>query len=168
MSGMPEVRDNVMPSRRFNFATGCSFAFLIFVALVWLLTAATKPVEKIFSLNDSCHLCLRTNGLDARVVLFSDKVSGPYTGSVVAFTGNETSPRVSGFGDAAGIYYRRITLPTGKSFWTVSLSLIYPLGLAAVLPLMWFIRRWRRQKPAGFLVTRVALEGQNDTCGIDG
>src|SRR5690606_18316582 len=75
----------------------------------------------------------------------------PYGGSAVGIAGDPNGPNVSGIGDVAGIYYRMIRWPDGRSIWTLSLSLAYPLLLAMPLPLIWVIRRFERFRPTEHL-----------------
>jgi hypothetical protein len=80
--------------------------------------------------------------------VFNDSSYGPYGGSIIAVSGagrSPNDPKVSGVGDVAGIYYRMIRWQDGKSLWTLSLSLAYPLLLAALLPFVWIVRRARRR-----------------------
>ena len=39
-----------------------------------------------------------------------------------------------------GIWYKRMPCPDGSWWWTLELSLAYPLTIASVLPLFWIIR----------------------------
>ena len=65
------------------------------------------------------------------------------------------TPRVLGFVDALGVYFRRVPIPSGGYWWTLSLSLAYPLVLAAILPSVWVLRhRKRTSLRRGFPVER--------------
>jgi len=63
------------------------------------------------SLATDAHIGVYREGLDARLVLFSDCEHGPYMGSVVGLVderGDAYPPleRQAAFGDALGVYYR--------------------------------------------------------------
>lgn len=142
-------------SRLFNFAVAASVAVFCLIAAAWLAAGGVDPRKQFIRLSAGFHLTLHAHGADARVVVFSDPTDGPYTGSILALAGDPNAPTVSGIGDVAGIYYRMIRWPDGQSLWTVSLSLIYPLIAAALLPCAWIIRRSRRAR-RGFPVDRVS------------
>ena len=72
----------------------------------------------------------------------------PYHGSIIGLDGSNV-PRTIGFGDFAGIYYRRHTWPT-HTWWTLIVSLWYPTALFSLLPVIWMIRRIRRRRPPGY------------------
>lgn len=60
----------------------------------------------------------------------------------IGLVGDESAVERRAFGDTLGIYYRyfRWTV-SGATLWTLSVSLVYPLAMFTVLPLVW---AWRR------------------------
>ncbi len=136
-----------MLSRLFNIAAAASAIVICLVAVAWCAAGTVDPRRQFVSLSDGCHLSIHARGADARVQVFNDSSYGPYGGGVIGIAGDPNGPKVSGIGDVAGIYYRMIRWPDGRSIWTLSLSLAYPLLLAMPLPLIWVIRRSRAVPP---------------------
>jgi hypothetical protein len=137
-------------NRLFNLATAVSAVVLCLVVVAWFAASAVDPRKQFVSLSGSCHLSLDARGADARLQVFNDSNHGPYGGSIIAVSGaggSSNDPQVSGVGDVAGIYYRMIRWQDGTSLSTLSLSLAYPLLLAALLPFVWLVRRSRRRSP---------------------
>ncbi len=136
-----------METRAFNLAAVGSAAAFVLVLAAWAVAGRVDPRRHFVSLSHGCHLGLDRRGADARLEVFSDPTYGPYGGSTLGMAGaasDPTAPTVSGFGDVAGVYYRVIRWPQGGSLWTFSISLLYPLSLAAFVPAIWLLRRARR------------------------
>jgi hypothetical protein len=138
-------------TRLFNLAAAVSAMGFCLVVVAWLAAGAVDPRKHFVSFSRGCHLSISSRGADARVHFFNDSNYGPYGGSIVGIAGDPNGPKVSGVGDVAGVYYRMIRWPGGVSLWTLSLSLIYPLLLAAASPVVWLVRRSRRSR-RGFAV----------------
>ena len=137
-----------------------AIAFCLLV-VAWFAAGAVDPREQRLSLSDGCHLSISDRRGGPRVHVFNDARYGPYSGSIVGIVrgpGDPNGPQISGVGDVAGVYYRMIRWSSGASLWTVSLSLIYPLLLAAALPLAWLVRRSRGSR-RGFPVERTVTAG---------
>jgi hypothetical protein len=135
-----------MANRIFNiFAAMSAIAFCL-VVVAWLAAASVDPRKHFVSVSRNCHFSIDFRGADARFEVFNDSSYGPYSGSIVGIARDPNGPRVSGVGDSAGIYYRRIYWPNGVWLWTLSLSLIYPLLIASGLPAVWLVRRARRSR----------------------
>jgi hypothetical protein len=137
--------------RALDAAALVSAALLLSTIALWLATFAVNPWEHHLSLTDSFHVGL-WGGVDGptfgRLVFFNDGEYGPYRGSIVWLTdaqGNSHSEdRLTGWGDSFGVYYRHFCLAdTGRTLWTLMISLLYPFGLFAILPLAWGWWRWR-------------------------
>jgi hypothetical protein len=138
-------------NRLFNLATGISAIVFCLVVVASFAAGAIDPRKQFVSNSNNCHVSIDGRGGDARLEVFNDSSYGPYSGSIVGVAGDPNGPKVSGFGDIAGIYYRLIRWPNGTSLWTLSVSLMYLLLVAAVLPVIWLIRRsgrWRRGSSA--------------------
>lgn len=75
----------------------------------------------------------------------------PYRGSIVSIDGEPPILVQRGFA-APGLYYRYLRFPSGV-LWTFSISLGYPVGLFAILPGMWAIRRIARRRQLAFRTT---------------
>ncbi len=133
-----------MANRLLNIAALGSATIFCLIIVAWLIAGHFDPRRQFVSLSRECHLSIDHRGEDGRLEIFNDANYGPYAGSIIAFTGDPNGPSISGFGDTAGIYYRLIRWPNGTSLWTLSVSLSYPLIVAAVLPAIWLFRRSRR------------------------
>lgn len=132
-------------SRRFcNRAAGVAVAAFCLFSLAWFAAGGVDPRKQHLSVARDCHISIDARGWDARLEIFNDSSYGPYAGSIVGIAGDPNCPTVSGVGDAAGVYYRMIRWPDGRSLWTLSLSLIYPTLVTLVIPFIWFVRRTRR------------------------
>lgn len=140
-----------MDNRFFNVAVSLSaVAFCLFV-IAWFAASNVDPCKQFASISSGCHLSVDARDADARLVVFSDPSYGLYSGSIIGIAGDPNGPNVYGIGDVAGIYFRMVRWPDGKSLWTLSLSLVYPLLASLVLPVVWLIGR-ARQRGRGFPV----------------
>ena len=106
-----------------------------------------NPYECNLSLIDGFHVSLHARGADARIVFFSDAEYGPYQGSMIRVgargaSPSPTEPKVRGFGDFLGIYYRHIRWPEDGTLWTLDISLWYPIGIFGLCALV----TWWRKK----------------------
>lgn len=144
-----------MAARLFNLAAACSAVALCLIAVAWLAAAGVDPRRQAVAVPGG-FLSLHARGIDRRVELFSDAANGPYHGSIIGITsraGRTNGPATTAFGDTAGVYYRRFRWPDGRELWTLSVSLLYPLALAGIVPLIWLARRVRRRREGcGFAV----------------
>jgi hypothetical protein len=156
-------------NRIFSIAAATSTLAVLVIVVAWVGAGRVDAQKHFIRVSSSFHVSVDARGADARLELFND--ASPYSGGIVGIAGDPRGPTVSGVGDAAGVYYRMIRWPDGRSVWTLSLSLIYPLVLAAVLPALWIIRRSRgrrRGRRRGFPVearpasvaARTAMDGQ--------
>jgi hypothetical protein len=130
------------------FSIAALVSALAFCAIVvtWVAAGRIDPRRQFIRISNACHISVDARGADARLEVFNDATYGPYSGSIIGIVGDPNGPTVSGVGDVAGIYYRMIAWPNGTTLWTLSLSLAYPLLLAAVLPVVWLTRRSRRPR----------------------
>jgi hypothetical protein len=85
---------------------------------------------------------------DTRVVIWDDLEYGPYRGSIYNVSDGQ-GPRMRGF-DGIGIYYRNLEAGSQSRFWTLMVSLWYPVILFAILPVIYLWRK-RRRHPDGSL-----------------
>jgi hypothetical protein len=142
-----------MANRAFNIAALVSAVLLGFTALLWLSAYFLNPHEHHLSITQRSHIGV-WGGFDGpwsgRLVFFNDP-DGPYRGSIIALSDADSkTPAViwrGAWGDSLGVYYRHFYLPkSGITVWTLMISLLYPLGLFAILPLAWVWRRWRGRR----------------------
>ena len=111
---------------------------------------AVDPWKHRISISQGFHVSLWGRGADARILFFNNAEYGPYRGSMIqaGAVGSPPPayPKVIGFGDCLGVYYRHIVWPQ-KVLWTLMLSLWYPVavfGLCSVITgWRWRIRRAR-------------------------
>ena len=115
--------------------------FLCFFVLLLLIGYITSPDQNYISLNANLHLGILNDGLDSRVVFFNDRKAGPYRGSVVGFAEDEYPLKIA-FGSSFGIYYRHFEWPD-STLWTLTVSLWYPISVAARLPVRFVVRKSR-------------------------
>jgi hypothetical protein len=144
--------------RLFSFSVLLSTVTLCLLCIAWLVAGFTNPCAQHLNLNHQWHIGLDSRGIDARMEIFSGSY-GPYSGGITSVAGPHgqlpDTPRVLGFGDTLGVYFRRVPIPSGGYWWTLSLSLAYPLVLAAILPSVWVLRhRKRTSLRRGFPVER--------------
>jgi len=132
-----------MATRLFNLSASLSAAACCLLVAASPSASNVDPRKQFLSLSRGCHFSIDARGADARLALFDNAAYGPYSGSIIAITspGRPSGVRVTSFGDTAGVYYRFIRWPDGRSLWTLSLSLLYPLAASALLPIIWLIRR---------------------------
>jgi hypothetical protein len=144
-------------NRLFNFAAALCAILFAFVVVAWLAAHAMDPYGHYLSLSSKYHVSLGGRGGGASLHVFNDSSYGPYSGSIIAISAvgksNPNDPRESSF-DAPGVYYRSLQWRDGKSLWTFSLSLLYPLIMCGILPMVWWFRR-PRQQHRGFPIDRV-------------
>ncbi len=138
-----------------NIAGMLSAVVFWLIVMAWMTAGHVDPRKHFVSFGRDCHLSIDAWGAAARLEVFNDSYYGPYSGSIIGFSSAKSpavdpnGPRVWAFGDTAGIYFRRFRWPSGKSLWTLSISLLYPLALSCILPIVWFTSR-RRASRYGF------------------
>jgi hypothetical protein len=147
-----------MRPRLFTLASAISTLLFVLLGVAWLLAARYDTLNpsgtQFLSLSSRFHVTIDAHAFPARIVFFSDSTFGPYAGAISAGRATPTAPQITRFGDTAGIYYRHFRWPNGKTLWTLSLSLLYPLSLCTILPTLWLLRRSRLRTTArGFEVT---------------
>ena len=81
-------------------------------------------------------------------MIFFNIKDGPYICGTIALSDGpgESHPRylARGWDDSFGVYFHHFYFfDSGKTVWTLMISLLYPLALFAILPLVWGWRRWR-------------------------
>lgn len=135
-----------MTTRVFNIAVILSTILFCLIVVAWIAGHWIDPRSEFVSISNSCHVSISTVRWDARLHFFNDSSYGPYSGSIIGIAGDPNGPKVTGFGDTAGIYVRWIRWRDGYLLWTFSLSLVYLLTASTILPLVWIIRRSRRER----------------------
>ena len=127
----------MMSQRIFAIASLASAVLWGCVILLWASSFILNPRDQRLSVTDTFHVGL----LKGRIVFFNDKDYGPYQGSIIAI-GDEHLPRSVAWGDRYGVYYRYFAW-SDSTLWTLSVSLLYPVVLLAILPV---IRLWKRSR----------------------
>ena len=139
-------RDFVVMTRLFSGLAIFSAAIAVVLAIAYVVAGSVDPTKQFIRIADACYLSIEGRGVDSRLVLFNHSDYGPYHGGIISL-GEPNPPRVSGFGDIVGIYYRDIRWSDGAVLWTLSINLFYPIAITSLLPLAWVaLRRWRRGK----------------------
>lgn len=137
------------------------------IVVAWIVVSCglVDPQRHRIRLGPSCHVSLQHFD-GASIVIFNDGDYGPYRGSIVGLAGDPNGPIAHGFGSTAGIYYRHFRWPDGSTLWTLSVSLIYPLMLASILPIGSAVIALRqRLKAASETVNDSEIAGESGTKG---
>lgn len=151
-----------MANRVLSIATFISAVLLGCTVLLWLSAFVLNPWSNSLSVTGEFHIGIwggRDGPWLGRVVFFNDREYGPYRGSIIAVCDEDgnTYPnyRLSAWGDCFGVYYRHIYFPESNgTLWTLMISLVYPFGLFAALPLAWGWGRWRKMRALPITATR--------------
>ncbi len=116
--------------------TWTSAVLLILVLCLVTAGARLHPLSDYVSLSPDVHLSVS----HGRFIVFNNAKYGPYDGSVDT-PGYESARYIekTAFGERCGLYYRYCRTAYW-SLWTVKVSLLYPILIFAVLPLVWFVR----------------------------
>jgi len=82
-----------------------------------------------------------TKNWGGNVIFFNQEVY--YSGSIISFAGDKTVSEVGW--DGPGIYFRSIRHIVRKDWdqWTLMINFWYPIVIFSILPLIFFIRKWR-------------------------
>jgi len=142
----PELRwaINSMATKLIRSAcvTSCILCGVSLILL--LLSLFLNPRDHRISFTEDYHLGLWRG----RIVFFSDPEYGPYRGSIIGLTdadGNVYPPleREIKWGDSLGVYFRYFRW-TDSTLWTLTVSLLWPMGIFglpfAICVCVW----WRR------------------------
>lgn len=149
-----------MATRLFNLAAAMSAVAFCLAAVVFLPHGSFDPREHCLSVPGGLHFGLAGPAEDRALVIYNHRVFGPYMGSVIGVGGASNVPVATGFGEVAGIYIRNLRWSDGTSVWTLSLSMMYVLGVTVLLPLVWVLRR-RHRRQRGFAVTVQSTQARN-------
>ena len=152
------IRYTAVANRLFNLGVLFSTVAVCLIGIAWPLAGYSDPCSQYLNLSHQWHLGIDARGADARIEIFNGSY-GPYCGSIMTVARPKgqmaTEPHVLAFGDTLGIYFRRVPIPPGGFWWTLSLSFVYPLAAALVLPSVWILLRRRRTSlRRGFTVER--------------
>jgi hypothetical protein len=131
-----------MGIRARDIPTISSAVVLSLFLLLFALGFITDPWRHHLSLSRDFHIGVWNNGLDSRLVFFSDSEYGPYRGSIVGLAGSKY-PHTNAFGDFFGVYYRHFTWPD-SILWTLMVSMWYPILVFSLWPVWRLITRTRR------------------------
>jgi hypothetical protein len=129
----------------FNTLSLISAILLACTIILWAWSFWADVRKDRLSFSNGFHVGV----YDGRLDFFSDE-HGPYHGSIIAITSRERPmerifSKQRAFGDICGIYYRYFCwADSGAVLWTLSVSLIYPMIVFAVLPTI-SLRSWRRR-----------------------
>jgi hypothetical protein len=129
-----------------NCAYASTALFLGFVALcayAWVATPHPQAGESDIhwssaSLGNKFHIAT-TRSCGGSLVFFNQTT--PYAGSVVSFTGDNSVVEhgLTGY----GIYFRSIKyIDKKETWWTLMISLWYPVIIFAILPLAFVVKKW--------------------------
>jgi len=134
-----------MTRRIFNTLSLISAILLACTIILWAWSFWTDPRKDCVSFSRNFHVAVE----NVRVSFFNVKDYGPYHGGILSLaSGEETAfPAFAerrGFGDTLGIYYRYFRwADSGIILWTLSVTLLYPMIVLAVLPTVGAWKRWR-------------------------
>lgn len=128
---------------RFAFVT--SFVLFGVSVILFALSFGVNPWDQRISFTDDFHVGL----LRGRIVFFNDVACGPYQGSIIGLVdgdGNVYPPleREINWGDSLGVYVRYFRW-TDSTLWTLTVSLLWPLGIFGLPCAFWMFLCWRRR-----------------------
>ena len=94
------------------------------------------------------------SGFDGRLLLFDDLKNGPHRGINAYHLINVSRPLpgIAVWSSSSGI------IMAHPGWWTLDVSLFYPIGLFAIAPLVWLLRK-RKRGGHGFPVCGDAAAG---------
>ena len=160
----PVSRYNASMRRRMvTIVVWTSLATCVGMLVLWALTSEGEH----FSVTLFGDVHLRVDG--SKLTLHNQRL--PYTGSILwVSSGLSPSPpnpyHVTGF-DFMGLYYRYITRPKFGNWMTLTMPVLYPLCLTAVIPLVWFVRRRLLRRRIDMTICAVCgydLRASHDRC----
>jgi len=127
-----------------KMATVLSTVLLAVAMLLFLAGYVFSPWEQYLSFGGDFHIGVCARGLDSRIVFFNDAEYGPYRGSIIGIVGADGNvypplERQRAFGDSWGIYYRYFQW-SDSTLWTLTVTLWYPIGLFAIIPMIRLLR----------------------------
>jgi hypothetical protein len=146
-----------MANRLLNFAAVVSGAIFLLVLAAWFVAGRIDPRTQCVTV-PGMRISVDAGGRDRRLEVYHGSICGLYSDTFTDTVRGDPRERVSKLGDVAGIFFYRIRWPNGVVWWTLSLSLLYPLAVASVLPAWSLIRRSRHPR-RGFPVDGVRAAG---------
>jgi hypothetical protein len=142
--------------RFINFVcAACAVLFVLFVAAGVMVAVRGRSLP-IFSFGEHLHVLVDPWRFPEILVCNNHEV-GPWLGRMtlgVSGSTSETRVRVVGAVEFPGLFFQSISWP-GYLVWGFRVSLVYPLALFGLPPVMWWIARLRRNRKraiAGFPV----------------
>ena len=128
-----------MAHRAFKIATVVSAVMLAVSILLFLVGYVFNPWDYHVSFSDDSYVGVWSRGLDSRLVIFNDAEYGPYLGSIIGLVGADGNiyppiEREEAYGDSLGVYYRAFQW-ADSTFWTLMVTLWYPVALFAIMPI---------------------------------
>jgi hypothetical protein len=113
--------------------------------------SANYPLYKPTTIDDpSVHVAVTKYDWNGNLMFFNQR--SPYVGGVIAMTGTNSHSvnEVNETGwDGLGIYFCLIEdIRRPDSWWTLMISLWYPIILFAILPAIFVVKKLRGRKPA--------------------
>lgn len=122
---------------KLNFGVVTAFTPLAFTIVLYMISFQLDAREQQLALGSNAFVAIQ----DGRLSFFSDAQYGPYRGSIISLSDGVHPPdyEQSGF-DLPGLYYRWFCFKTGP-FWTLTISLVFPIGLGAIMVGLWLFRR---------------------------
>jgi len=139
----------------FQILAAVSTVVLGSLMILWFLAQSIEPRSQHLSLGSGFHVSASGSMAKPRLDFFNDTVYGPYRGGIISVSGSGGGgggpDTTYYFGDVAGIYYRYFYWRTGAVWWTLSVSMFYPIVIACVVPVAWMIRRVGKRR-TGFPV----------------
>ncbi len=130
----------------FNTLSLISALLLVGTVLLWAWSFGTDPRKDRLSFSDNFHVGF----YDGRIAFFSD-AHGPYhRGSEISLDRDIEISSYRALDDRfGGIFYRYFRLTDSTLLFTLSVSLLYPLFVLSVPPLVWAWRWWQAKTAAG-------------------
>jgi hypothetical protein len=137
-----------MKSRIFKTCSYASTVFLLTFVNLYIYAQIVDPRKNVSTPYPSCpHISFGkicnatvTKELGGNVIFFNQEYY--YSGSIISFAGDKSISETAW--DGPGIYFRLIKdIRRPDDWWTLMFSFWYPFVIFSVLPLVFFIQKWR-------------------------
>ena len=119
-----------------------STAALIGTLCVWTFATRVDCRSQQISLGPGLYVSAQRSGFDGQLLLFDDLKNGPHRGinAYHAVDDSRPLPGIAVWSSSGGL----IPGMAHPGWWTVYVSLLYPIGLFALPPTVWLLRRRKR------------------------
>jgi hypothetical protein len=127
-------------TRIWNALALISTGALIGTLCLWMVASRIWRSQQI-ALGPGFHATVQRSGFDGQLLLFNDPKNGPHYGinALHSVDVSRPLPGIAVWSSSGG-------LTAHPGWWTAYVSLLYPIGLFAIAPTVWLLRK---RKPSG-------------------